>query len=129
MQKVILKRDIVSNKAILGTLSINGKEVCKTLENPWLNNHSNISAIPLGTYKVKSYTSAKYPDVWEIQDVEGRSKILIHWGNFERNTQGCILVGKTWTFINEELAVGNSKDTIRKLRKLLDNQFTIDIIS
>lgn len=129
MQNVTLKRDIVSNKAILGTLSIDGKEVCKTLENPWLNNHSNISAIPLGTYKVKSYTSAKYPDVWEIQDVEGRSKILIHWGNFERNTQGCILVGKTWTFISEELAVGNSKDTISKLRKLLDNQFTIDIIT
>jgi hypothetical protein len=129
MQELKLKREITSNKAILGTIEIEGKELCKTLENPWLNNMPFISCIPTGKYIAKKYTSEKYPNVWELQNVEGRSKILIHWGNWEKNTQGCILVGATWDFLDEQLAVTNSVATLNRLRKALDNEFSIEIIN
>jgi hypothetical protein len=129
MQELKLRREILSNKAVLGSLQLDNEEICKTLENPWLNNQPFISCIPAGKYIVKKYSSHKYPDVWELQNVDGRSKILIHNGNLEKHTQGCILVGATWGFIDEELAVLNSNATLNRLRKRLDNEFSIEIIN
>ena len=129
MQELKLKREIISNKAVLGTLELDGKELCKTLENPWLNNEPTISCIPAGKYIAKKYSSQKYLNVWELQNVENRTYILIHNGNLEKHTQGCILVGREWGFLNEELAVLNSVPTLRKLREKLDNDFSIEIIN
>ncbi len=127
MQKVKLKREIISNKAVLGSLEIESKEIAKTLENPWLNNEPFISCIPVGEYIVKTYSSNKYPNVWELQDVEGRSYILIHSGNIEEHTQGCILVGRKWGFLGENIAVLDSRNTLEKLRSILDDQFLLNI--
>lgn len=127
MQKVKLKREIISNKAVLGSLELESKEIAKTLENPWLNNEPFISCIPVGEYIVKTYSSNKYPNVWELQDVEGRSYILIHSGNVEEHTQGCILVGRKWGFLGENIAVLDSRNTLEKLRSILDDQFLLNI--
>jgi hypothetical protein len=127
--EVILKRVIKSNKAILGIMYLDGKELCRTLENPWLNNHSNISAIPEGEYICKAFSGKKYKNVWEITDVEGRTYVLIHNGNLEKHTEGCILVGKKWGFLRNELAVLSSVRTLRKLRKKLPSDFSLKIIS
>jgi hypothetical protein len=127
MQKVKLKREIISNKAVLGSLELESKEIAKTLENPWLNNEPFISCIPIGEYIVKTYSSNKYPNVWELQDVEGRSYILIHSGNVEEHTQGCILVGRKWGFLGENIAVLDSRNTLEKLRSILDDQFLLNI--
>jgi hypothetical protein len=126
--KVILRRSVLSNKAILGRLYFNGVGIAHTLENTYLDNQRNISAIPEGDYKVKKYSSAKYPDVWELQDVPNRSKILIHNGNIEEHTRGCILVGDSWGFLNDELAVLNSRHTLKNLREVLPDNFVIKII-
>lgn len=126
--KLKLKRKIISNRAILGTLfNEKNQEICKTLENPYLNNHRNISSIPCGCYKVVSYSSPKYPNVWEIIEVKNRSKILIHQGNFEEDTQGCVLVGKKWSFINGKIAVSSSRLTLEKLQNELPNSFLLEI--
>lgn len=127
MQKVKLKREIISNKAVLGSLELESKEIAKTLENPWLNNEPFISCIPVGEYIVKTYSSNKYPNVWELQDVEGRSYILIHSGNVEEHTQGCILVGRKWGFLGENIAVLDSRNTLGKLRSILDDEFLLNI--
>ena len=127
MQKLKLKREIISNKAVLGSLELESKEIAKTLENPWLNNQPFISCIPLGEYIVKTYSSNKYPNVWELQDVEGRSYILIHSGNVEEHTQGCILVGRKWGFLGENIAVLDSRNTLEKLRSILDDEFLLNI--
>jgi hypothetical protein len=127
MQKLKLKREIISNKAVLGSLELESKEIAKTLENPWLNNQPFISCIPLGEYIVKTYSSNKYPNVWELQDVEGRSYILIHSGNIEEHTQGCILVGRKWGFLGENIAVLDSRNTLEKLRSILDDEFLLNI--
>lgn len=128
MQKVILRREILSNKAVLGVMELNNKEICRTLENPWLNNEPFVSCIPCGKYIAKKYSSQKYKDVWEVQDVSNRSKILIHIGNTEKDTQGCILVGKNWGFLGDELAVLSSTPTLNKIRNILNDEFELKII-
>lgn len=76
-----------------------------TLELPYKDNQTNISCIPEGRYIVKRYKSPKFSDCFKIYDinkddggnykeVNGRSDILIHTGNFIDETKGCILVGK-----------------------------------
>jgi hypothetical protein len=129
MQELILKREIISNKAILGTIELDKEELCKTLENPWLNNQPFISCVPAFKYIAKKYSSSSYDNVWELQNVKDRSKILIHNGNLEKHTQGCILVGASWGFIDQELAVLNSVATLNRLHKKLDNEFSLEIIN
>tara|TARA_R110000751_G_scaffold299695_4_gene411049 strand:- start:491 stop:889 length:399 start_codon:yes stop_codon:yes gene_type:complete len=126
---VILKRDIISNKAILGSLIYNDKEIAKTLENPWLNNIANISCIPDGVYNVISYSGTKYKDVYKLINVKGRTDILIHIGNTESNTQGCILVGDRYGFLKENIAILNSRRTLHHVKTLLPAEFTLHISS
>ncbi|MGC2234276.1 MAG: DUF5675 family protein [Candidatus Acidiferrum sp.] len=65
------------------------------------------SAIPPGKYLVQMLPSPKFEsstDPWVLKyagsiphvlGIPNRSNILIHWGNDEADTEGCILVGQT----------------------------------
>ena len=50
--------------------------------------------IPLGTYKYSRWMSKRLKKTLRLYDVKGFSDILVHVGNKERDTVGCILVGK-----------------------------------
>lgn len=70
------------------------EKVCDTLEPPVSCEHH--PAIPIGTYGVQMFPSAKFRAMRPILiRVPGRSGILIHEGNSVRNTLGCILVGQS----------------------------------
>jgi len=91
-----------------GLLFINGKFECYTLE----DEHREVkvmgeTCIPEGTYKLglrtvggfnKRYTS-KFPDIHkgmlQVMDVPGFEYILIHLGNTDEHTAGCLLVGSS----------------------------------
>jgi hypothetical protein len=128
MKELILKREIISNKAILGTLLSDSEELCKTLENPWKNNAPNISCIPEGIFRCKKDDTGKF-QFYKILDVGGRSGVEIHNGNKEQHTKGCILVGEDWIFMDKELAISNSKKTIKKLKGILPDEFNLTIMS
>lgn len=79
------------NDYIIGRLFIDDKFYCHTMEPP---HHGKHTCIPTGAYEVEMYPSAKFHAMRPIiKDVKGRSGILIHEGNYPRDTQGCILVG------------------------------------
>ena len=78
-----------------------------TLENPWLDNEPYISCIPKGAYDCIRVNSPRYGNTFTVPDVEGRTHILFHWGNWEKNTLGCILLGK----------LTNSRDMIMDSRR------------
>lgn len=128
MQRLTLTREIISNKAILGTLSIDGREVAKTLENPWLDNKANVSCIPEGIYKGFKDEAGKF-QWWRIEGVPDRDNIEIHQGNRERDTQGCIIIGAKWGFYKDELAVLQSRVTLEKLQDIIEDEFEIEIKS
>ncbi|MCX2780412.1 DUF5675 family protein [Microbulbifer thermotolerans] len=110
--------------ATLGRLVV-GDETFWTVERPWLGNKPFESCIPEGVYRCLPYSSAKFPDVWELQDVPGRSKILIHVGNYASDVVGCIAVGSS-------LAPGGwwvtkSAEAIDRLRELLPAEFDLNV--
>lgn len=79
---------------VLGYVSPDGlMPLCFTLEDPWLDNQANISCIPPGHYNCHRIDSPKFGEVYEIENVVGRTKILIHRGNTIHDTHGCVLLG------------------------------------
>jgi len=93
---VTLTRIVERNDATLGVLTIDGYPRMVTLEPRWVNNQPNISCIPVGSYKLKRHESPRFGATWLVTDVPDRSHILIHRGNTAQDTQGCILVGRTY---------------------------------
>lgn len=103
---------------------------CKTLELPWEYNKKNISRIPSGVYKFVKHNSPKFGDVLWIQDVPDRSEILIHYGNYKKDTEGCILVGESFFDIDGDghLDTTNSISTLKKLYNVVDDVNKIIIV-
>ncbi len=126
--KIILRR-ISTNlqSGTFGVLVVNNEPLCVTLEESWLDNIPQESCIPAGTYECRRYSGTKYQNVWEVKNVPKRSAILIHWGNTEKNTAGCILVGKYYAQFGEQRGVADSKATFEILRKELPDKFTLYI--
>jgi len=132
--EAILTRELNQDKQTIGSLVIKNEEgkklfSCKTLELAWNDNKKNESCIPLGNYKVAPRQSAKYNKHYHILDVPGRSFILIHIGNYNTQTKGCILVGEKLADINADgyKDVTNSKATLKKLLEVAPKGFEITI--
>jgi hypothetical protein len=132
--KVIIDRLNEGDKQTESLLTIlNEKEEtifnCYTLELPWNDNKKQISCIPKGEYNVEKRQSTKYKNHFHVLDVPNRSYILIHQGNYNWHTKGCILVGKTLTDINNDglRDVTGSVATMNKLNDILPNYFKLQI--
>ncbi len=127
--KVVLTRVQEDAKQTLGSLSIDGEIAAVTLELPWLNNTRRISRIPNGTYRMIKHNSPKFGACFWVQDVPGRSEILVHYGNYHSDILGCILVGKAYKHLNQDgfFDVFNSKVAMRELLKHLPDQFNLEI--
>ena len=103
-----LKRFKETDDATLGSLYIDGEFECYTLE----DEHRDIKVagetrIPAGEYKLKDrryggfYERYKRLGPWhagmiEIENVPGFTNILIHRGNKDSDTAGCLLVGSDY---------------------------------
>ena len=91
----ILERFAYLPDGTLGKLTIDD-QVFWIAERPWRGNKKEISCIPTGTYTCKAYTSKRFGETFEITDVEDRTYILFHVGNFpEKDSHGCLLVGES----------------------------------
>jgi len=104
---------------------------CKTLELPWKGNKTNVSCIPKGVYHVSHRWSEKYGDHLIVEDVEGRTYILIHVANYVSQIEGCIGVGKTFADINSDgvIDITSSKATLKKLVDIVPIEgITLEII-
>ena len=124
---LLLIRDEFTDKSTLGKLYLNGEMFCDTLELPWLDNQRSISCIPSGEYKVRLRTAKEsatrdYLHLL-VQDVKGRSYILVHIGNYPRDTKGCILVGQA----RQQDSVSNSRLAMDLLMKEILNLGGINI--
>ena len=106
MYKAFLNRVQSDKHQTLGYLSLyDGVNLifdCVSLELPWKDNETNISCIPKGTYKVTPRYSDKYTKHFILEDVPNRKLILIHAGNFNSDTRGCILLGTSFGKINQD---------------------------
>jgi len=93
---LVIDRNIKSSKWNMGSLTdpSHPEFQLATLENPWENNEPYISCIPKNNeYQCERVDSPRFGNTFQILDVVGRTHILFHVGNWERQTQGCILLG------------------------------------
>jgi hypothetical protein len=85
--KLVLQRKSPINQALPGSLSIDGKFFCYTLERTTVS-------IASGVYSVEMTDSPEFHRPLPlINGVKGRSALRIHPGNGIDDTKGCILVG------------------------------------
>lgn len=122
MQTLTIYRTIATEKNTLGlvTLSNSRNKVifnCVSLELPNRNNEKRISCIPIGTYRAYLYQSKSKGLVYLLDDVQGRSEIMIHVGNYSADTQGCVLLGRDIGYSDryEEHYISDSKLTMKSL--------------
>lgn len=126
---IILNRIAKKAKYTIGKLYINDKYFCDTLEDTDRSLTQSMTeqqigskkiygetAIPTGTYRIIiSYSNKFKKQMPLLLNVPGFAGIRIHSGNTEKDSLGCILVGKN-------KAVGKvleSRDTYSKLFSIL----------
>lgn len=98
MKKLTLLRDYKKEATTGALLTSNGRKICCTLERPNLHNQKDnpktseneSSCVPEGFYKVIRYSGTKFPNVWKITEVSGRSDILFHTANYVSELLGCV---------------------------------------
>lgn len=138
--ELIVDRKWKKQNYTISNLTIDGKWFCNVLEDADRGLDSSMSiakirelkkpsitAIPKGTYEItldvispKYCTNSFYKQVCNgkvprLLNVKGFEGILIHAGNTDKDTAGCLLVG-----INLERGkVLKSQETFRKLYKML----------
>jgi len=128
MKKLTLLRYHQDDEVTFGLLYIDGlNKPIYTLENPWIGNKRNVSCIPEGIYEGGQFNGYKYKNVYEIREVENRSDILIHIGNYPNNTLGCILPGLGVENTNRKMVIHSSL-AMNKIRTVLGKRdFQIEI--
>jgi hypothetical protein len=99
------------------------------LELPDRNNETGVSRINEGEYDCVKRISEKYGNHFHILNVEDRSYILIHVGNYYTNTRGCLLPGDRLVDINNDglKDVVKSGKTMKMLNELLPEKFKLVI--
>ena len=138
--ELIVDRKWKKQSYTISNLTIDGKWFCNVLEDADRGlddsmsiakirelKKPSITAIPKGTYEItldvispKYCTNSFYKQVCNgkvprLLNVKGFEGILIHAGNTDKDSAGCLLVG-----INLERAkVHKSQETFRKLYKML----------
>jgi hypothetical protein len=118
MRKVTLTREEAGDSGTFGTLLTDHGYQCKTLELPSRNNEVGKSCIPAGTYTVTWRTSPHHGACYHVEDVPGRTAILIHAANFPHELLGCIAPGKSYWMTNGKKAgVQSSRNALDGLEQ------------
>lgn len=105
---ILVDRYLSTNEATLSRVYVDGVHLVFGLEDEWREvKVPGETRIPAGIYKIRLRTfgehHVKYSKdrrfrsfhqgmLW-LQNVPGFDAILIHVGNYERDTKGCLLVG------------------------------------
>ena len=77
-----------------GLLRVSPSLLLHTLEDDWRDNQRSESCIPAGVYLLERTIYRKHGyETFVVTGVPNRDRILIHPGNTEEDTMGCILVG------------------------------------
>jgi hypothetical protein len=122
-----VKRFEFKDTHTVGKMYVDGIYECYTLEDAVRNGTKIIgkTAIPIGTYKLIIDASTRFKqDMPHILDVPDFTGVRIHAGNTSADTDGCILVGSSWTGKD---FIGNSKIAYKKFFDKLKQNKTVSI--
>lgn len=140
--KISLKRIYTNNQYTIGHIYVDGTYVCDCIEDADRGLKDSMTldeirskkikdktAIPQGNYKVtmnvisprfskkkyyKDFCGGRLPRITSVKGFDG---VLIHIGNTDKDSSGCLIVG----YNKEKGKVLNSKQAFEKLYKMLDS--------
>jgi hypothetical protein len=143
-----MKIDVVRTQfgidATNGMMFIDGKFECYTLEDQYQAvKVMHETCIPEGTYKIKfrkvggfhDRYSARYKNahygMLELQDVPDFKYILIHSGNTDEHTSGCILTGNTQQDLDlgKDGMIGQSRNAYERMYRKVSVSITISKVN
>jgi hypothetical protein len=106
-------RQTFTDKSTIGELTIDGVHQCFTLEDKVRDQKVfGETAIPAGRYEVvinfSNHFKKMLPELVAVPNFEG---VRIHSGNTDKDTEGCILVGK----VKGTDAISESRDAFKDL--------------
>ena len=111
-----------TEKAILGSLYLNGAFICYTLENA-------AKAIPAGLYSIENSKSPKFGRELPLllsDKVPSRRGVRIHAGNTYQDSTACVLVGMKRDDAKER--IDESKDAEKMVTMLCRNVRNLAIV-
>lgn len=120
-----LIRDQFRKDGILSTLRAEDASVIAiTLEHAYSNNAKWQPKLPNGTYTCKRGAHRLHGmtsdfETFEVIKVKGHSGILFHKGNYNKDSEGCILLGKQTFESDSGIMVTSSKITFNKFINML----------
>lgn len=136
--EILVRRFLSNANETLGVMVIDGKPMAWTLEDEHrCKKVYEETRIPAGTYKIGLRTEGGHHDKYgrravyghdiaamhkgmlELQDVPNFKWILIHIGNSDEDTAGCILVGTSPGPIDSQLTVVNSVIAYKRVYKTI----------
>ena len=138
--KLTVVRTQFGTDATNGLLFINGIFECYTLEDQYQAvKVMHETCIPEGTYDIKFRKTggfhAKYTERYKnahygmlhIQDVPNFTYILIHTGNTDEHTSGCLIVGETQQDLDlsDDGFIGHSGVAYKKLYKKVSKELLL----
>ena len=124
---------------IFSTLFNDNASFCRTLEHAYEDAEGNwYPKLKRGaTYKcvrgmhtLEHYNQGRPFECFEITGVPGHTGILLHVGNLNRDSDGCVLLGnKVVTLNSQQWMVQRSQDTFSKFMSLLDgiDEFDLEV--
>ena len=112
-----------------GTLRLPDGTAFPTLERQWEYNARGKSCIPAGEYlmalraspMVMRTSGGEFRNGWEVTGVPERDLIMFHPGNWQDDSNGCVLIGRAHVVINGKPGISASraafKDFMHRLTK------------
>lgn len=128
METLIIRRIASGDLGTFGVMVHNNIPFTLTLEREDLDNASNISCIPAGTYKCKRVQSPRFGNTFEVTNVPNRTHILFHKGNIDDNSLGCILVGEKFDPVLGSQGITNSKEGFNEFMDKVNGEMEFRLI-
>jgi hypothetical protein len=131
-----LIRNQCSFQGIFGELKDQSDLIAVTLEHAYSEEGSFRPKIPPGNYicvrGVHRLDGMKNDFLtFEITGVQGHSNLLFHWGNWNSDSAGCVLLGETITKLSSGQMITNSRLTFEKFIESYGKltNFTLTVLS
>jgi hypothetical protein len=138
--KFMLTRNLCIESGIFGTLvADDGSFTCITLEHAYDSGNgdgSYTAKVAPDTYICRRHPPTRLPyETFELQNVpdfQGKPVvgILIHKGNYDKDSEGCILIGTSVVDLNNGKMITSSAPIFNQFMSLLNgiDEFTLTIM-
>ena len=118
---VELNRIYMGPEGTHGRITVDGRFVAYSVELPWKGNERDVSCIPAGSYDLAYVESPHFGQRLHVIDVHGRSAILLHKGNWQKDTRGCLLIVSSIGMKEGGCCGYHSTEALATLEALLPN--------